>query len=105
MSESIAGSQETRRGEAVMSTAETWLSRDDVAQAVGRNIRAARIAAGLTIRRLSVLVDAGEADVSRWERGTNLIRPDMAIRVAVALDVTLDQLVAGTLPAGEGADG
>lgn len=67
--------------------------RQEFAVTVGRNIRAVRMARGLTLKQLAMRADAREKDVSRWELGGNLPRLDVVARIAKALDVTVDQLI------------
>ncbi len=64
-------------------------------------LRTARVRAGLTQHELARLVGvAGGERVSRWELGTSSPRPEILVRIAATLDVSLaDLFVPGAEPA------
>ena len=59
-----------------------------------QNLRRLRTERGLTQHQLATLIGKRERDISRWELGDN--DPEFASvrRIAVALDVQIDDLVA-----------
>jgi transcriptional regulator with XRE-family HTH domain len=61
----------------------------------GANVRAAREAKGLTRFDLGVASNMRENTVYRIETGQNLPSLDGAVRLAQALDTTLDELTKG----------
>lgn len=63
------------------------------AQAVGRRIRAAREAKGLTQEDLAALVDISPTHVSVIERGTKIPRLDTFVAIANVLGVSADSLL------------
>ncbi len=71
---------------------------------VGRNIRRLRVAAGITQEMLAVDAKLEAAHVSRIERGLGNPTLDVLSRIAKALDVEVEALIArvesgrGTLP-------
>ena len=72
---------------------------------IGQRIKDLRIAAGLTQRTLADLCGVSEPTVvSRWERGLQLPRLDIAAKLATAVGSTLDALV-GNEPPGPDATG
>lgn len=58
---------------------------DTLKKLIGRNIREARLAAGMTQRDLSIVVDTDVMQVSRWERGITRPGADNELRVANVL--------------------
>lgn len=61
----------------------------------GRNLRRLRKAAGLTQMELANRSDMDMAEISRLERGARSPRLDTMVRVAEALDLTIEDVVAG----------
>ena len=58
----------------------------DLAARVGRNVRAARLAAGLTQSQLAMRVGATSLmTVSRWETGTNKPGDEFLLRLSAVL--------------------
>src|SRR4051812_10831032 len=55
-------------------------------------LRQARLQAGLTQRALAELVGVRQPHIARWETGAQLPRVDTAVRIAVALDTTVEAL-------------
>lgn len=51
---------------------------------IAHTLKKAREDAGLTIRELARIIDAGEAQVSRWETGKATPRADVLARYAAA---------------------
>ena len=66
-------------------------------QRVGQNLRALRIAAGLTQAQLAMRAGVPQRSVARWESGASFRLPTVtaASRLAKALGATVDDLVAG----------
>jgi transcriptional regulator with XRE-family HTH domain len=62
---------------------------------LGRNLRRLRTAAGLTQMELANRSEMDMAEISRLERGQRTPRLDTMVRVAEALDLTIEDLVAG----------
>ena len=56
------------------------------------NIKSVRLKHGLTQRILSERIGATNTQLSQYELGRIRMRIDMAIRIAIALDTTLDKL-------------
>lgn len=76
----------------------TGLSRQEM-QELGRNVRRARITAGMTQGRLAVAVGLTERSVRRVERGEVGVRISRLFSIAKVLRVSLDRL----LPVATGA--
>lgn len=62
-------------------------------RAIGRNIKAARKAAGFSIEEVAALTGSSTSTVSRWERGTNGINLDSVEILATALGVGYEALL------------
>jgi transcriptional regulator with XRE-family HTH domain len=62
---------------------------------LGRNLRRLRIAAGLTQMELANRSEMDMGEISRLERGQRSPRLDTMVRVAEAMDLTVEDLVAG----------
>jgi XRE family transcriptional regulator, fatty acid utilization regulator len=75
-----------------------WTERREFALEVGRRIRAARIARGLTVNELAERVGMGQGQCSRTERGDYLPSLFTAARFARALGVPLSELVDDAMP-------
>lgn len=60
---------------------------------IGNTLKKAREDAGLTIREVARLIDAGEAQISTWETGKVTPRADVLARYAAAglLTVTIGE--------------
>lgn len=71
--------------------------------AVGRRIRDRRVAMDLSQEALAERADLSPPYVSHVERGVKGPSLSALIRLAVALDVTLDYLLAGSQPADQTA--
>lgn len=71
--------------------------------AVGARIRACRLEAGMSQERLAELSDLSPPYVSHVERGVKGPSLGALIRLAAALGVTIDYLLAGNQPADTGA--
>ena len=69
------------------------------ADSIGTRIAAVRKAKGLTQQDLAGMVGVSFQAVSKWETGQSLPDVTLLTRIADALDMTLDQLVAGRTPA------
>lgn len=63
-------------------------------QCFGRNLKAARKAKGLTQMDLAVLLDTHYLTVGNWERGETEPPIRMKERLAITLDVKLDDVLA-----------
>ncbi len=55
-------------------------------------LRQARVAAGLTQQALADRVGVVRPEIARWEAGGRLPRVDTAVRLALALDTTVEKL-------------
>lgn len=55
-------------------------------------LREARLEAGLTQQEVADVVGLPRANVARWESGTQLPRVDNALKLAAALDSTVESL-------------
>jgi len=62
------------------------------ASAVGSNIRARRLALGLSMRGLSARVGIAHSSLRQIEIGASRPRPDLLERLCRALDITLNDL-------------
>ena len=62
-------------------------------EVVGKNIRACRTDAGLTLEKLAEMADLSWPYLSEIERGRENISLDKLARLAQALNVTLSKLV------------
>lgn len=62
-------------------------------QTVGRLIREARKAAGLTVMQVGSMVGTAHSQISQLERGEHIVGWDVLGRVADALDLSLDILL------------
>ena len=60
---------------------------------LGRNIQAARQAAGLTQRQLSIILDCNQNTISRWEVGATKPDLDTLARLAAELRTTASDLL------------
>lgn len=58
----------------------------------GQNIQAARLRRGLTQEKLARLLDCGQQNISRWERGVVVPRDGMKIRLAELLGIPVSEL-------------
>ena len=58
---------------------------------IGEALRDARASRGLTIREVGRLVDAGESQISNWERGVNVPSTDVLRRYVLADLITAEQ--------------
>lgn len=65
---------------------------------IGRQIRAARLRRDMTQAHLAEAAELSVPYVSHAERGTKHISLEALVRISRALDVTLDQLLAGVQP-------
>jgi transcriptional regulator with XRE-family HTH domain len=64
------------------------MARTPKAQALGRALRQAREAAGLTVREVGALVGVNHGTISRWETGERPPRPDQVARLLTLLQLT-----------------
>ncbi len=60
---------------------------------IGENIRAARLAAGLTQKELAAKVGIPYQTLQRWEYGTFSPNMDNLIKLASALGISVEELV------------
>lgn len=58
----------------------------------GRNLQAARHSRGLTQEKLSRLLDCGQQNISRWERGVAVPRDGMKLRLSEFFGIPLSEL-------------
>jgi transcriptional regulator with XRE-family HTH domain len=65
---------------------------------MGQRLHELRQAAGLTQEKLARKADVGTDAVRNWEKGRRTPGLDMAIKLADALECTLDELVGRTPP-------
>ncbi len=65
------------------------------AQTVGRNIRAARESAGLSVMELAGTLDTNPQTIYRWERGAKCPAVDTLAEVARACGTTVERLCQG----------
>lgn len=63
-----------------------------LAERWGEAIREARLAAGLTQEQLADRIDGEQTTISRWERGVDVPRDEMRMKVARALGVPVGEL-------------
>ncbi|HEY6761088.1 MAG TPA: helix-turn-helix transcriptional regulator [Baekduia sp.] len=68
---------------------------DDVVQAFARNLRAARIAAGMTQEDLALATGLDMSNISRYEAGDREPRITMVAKLAAHLDVSPGELLDG----------
>lgn len=66
--------------------------RDLLTQRVGRNLRAARLRRNLSQSGLAHELREDQTTVSRWERGTQMPRPQSLLGLARALDINVADL-------------
>jgi transcriptional regulator with XRE-family HTH domain len=66
---------------------------------MGQRIRDLRKAAGLTQEQLARKIDVGTDAVRKWEKGRRTPLLDMAQKLAVALECSIDDLVGHKPPA------
>ncbi len=67
-------------------------------QQIGQQIRAARLRRKMTQAQLAEAADLSVPYISHVERGKKRVSLDALLRISRALDVTVDQLLAGTQP-------
>ena len=67
-------------------------------QQIGRQIRGARLRRKMTQAQLAEAADLSVPYISHVERGKKRVSLDALLRISQALDVTVDQLLAGTQP-------
>jgi transcriptional regulator with XRE-family HTH domain len=67
--------------------------------AMGARLKDLRLRAGLTQEALARRADVGNDAVRNWERGRRTPGLDMAVKLADALGISLDELVGRTPPA------
>ena len=65
---------------------------------IGRQIRLARLQKNLTQTQLAEAVNLSVPYISHVERGKKRVSLDALVRIAQALEVTLDQLLSGVQP-------
>lgn len=65
---------------------------------IGRQIRLARLQKNMTQTRLAEAADLSVSYISHVERGKKRVSLDALVRIAQALEVTLDQLLSGVQP-------
>ena len=70
--------------------------------AMGRRLYELRRAAGLSQEKLARLADVGTDAVRSWEKGRRTPGLDMAVKLADALECSLDELVGRTPPKRKG---
>lgn len=63
--------------------------------AFGKRVRLARVAAGLTQKQLGELIDMADSSISNWERALQWTSPPDLLKLAKALNVTMEWLTAG----------
>lgn len=66
---------------------------------MGNRLRELRLRAELTQEALARKADVGNDAVRNWEKGRRTPGLDMAVKLADALEITLDELVGRTPPA------
>ena len=66
-------------------------------KAIGKRIKTARINAGMTQERLSVLIDLSPSHMSNIETGTTRVSLATMVNIANALSVTMDDLLCDSL--------
>ena len=62
---------------------------------IGKRIRDAREQAGLTGEQLADRLGIGQSSISRWENAHYRITLPTLVKIANALDVSLDELIVG----------
>ena len=65
---------------------------------IGRQIRLARLQKNMTQTQLAELADLSVPYISHVERGKKRVSLEALVRIAQALEVTLDQLLSGVQP-------
>ena len=68
---------------------------EDAVERFGSNVREARLERGWTQEELARATGLASVQVSRIERGRREVRLTTLLRLAAALDVSLDRLVEG----------
>lgn len=71
--------------------------KDELKMDVGRRLRAAREAMGLTAKELCAAVGIQANRYSQWETGKNLLDPVVALQIAERYGISLDYLYRGDL--------
>jgi transcriptional regulator with XRE-family HTH domain len=70
------------------------LSQENGRTGFGAKLRAARTAAGLSQHELAIAASASSLiEISRYERGLHMPKPDRLAALAAALNVSVEQLV------------
>lgn len=64
---------------------------------LGKRIQTYRKQKGITQQKLSEIIDVVPSNISHIERGTNHVSLPTLVKIAEALDVTIDQLLCGSL--------
>lgn len=67
---------------------------------LGRRVRAAREKKGITQERLAELADVGTAHISHVETARTKVSLPTLIKIANALDTSMDELLCGSLKTG-----
>ena len=67
--------------------------------AIGRSVRAARQAAGLSLRQLAAAVGVSRQQVQKYEQGVDRLPASRAILIAKTLQVRVDHLLGADPPA------
>jgi transcriptional regulator with XRE-family HTH domain len=62
---------------------------------IGKNLRALRLAKDITQCELAKAIGTSHQQVNKYERGTNAINPDRMIRIAKALNCTINDFYRG----------
>lgn len=62
---------------------------------IGKRIRDAREQAGLTSEQLADKLEISQSNISRWENAKYKITLPTLVKIANALDVSLDELIVG----------
>ena len=68
---------------------------------LGRRVRAAREKKGITQERLAELADVGTAHISHIETARTKVSLPTLVKIANVLDVSMDELLCGSLKAGD----
>ena len=71
--------------------------KDELKNAVGLRLRAARLALGLQQKEICEAVNVAESRYSQWENGKNLLDPTVAILLGDLYGITMDYLYRGDL--------
>ncbi|MBF6625733.1 helix-turn-helix transcriptional regulator [Aerococcaceae bacterium zg-BR9] len=64
---------------------------------VGQRIKSIRLSKGMTLEEFGKLFDASKSIASRWEKGVSLPNPERLKQIAKIGDVTVDELLYGSL--------